>query len=228
MASPVHGTRAIVTITALAVIGGFATLGLAAHLYDATDFTAWATGISAAAVVFSVLLAVFTLLRDSQHRQVDRTIAFHEALTEGEVQAARTRLVRHLRQNASDGLVAQVSKKALDLPPHDRYAKSDDPEVRPSTDARLLLRFFERAAAANREGALNAALVHRLICPHAYWWFMALRHDEADPWTSRLALDDITKWGVYYEKKHAKRVGYKAEWDRNRAQDFGTDALTVR
>lgn len=227
MASPAHGTRALVTITAVAVIGGFATLGLAAHLYDTTDFTAWATGISAAAVVFSVLLAVFTLLRDSEHRQVDRTIAFHETLTEGEVQAARTRLVRHLRIHASDGRVAQVSKGALDLAPHDKYANCDDPEIRPSADARLLLRFFERAAAANQEGALNAALVHRLICPHAYWWFMALRHDDGDPWTARLALDDITRWGVSYENKHAKRVGYKTEWDRIRAQDFGTDALTV-
>jgi hypothetical protein len=75
-----------------------------------------------------------------------------------------------------------------------------------------VLRFFERANAARREGTVHRGLFHELVGSHAIWWdaaFWLQDHERAH----RGALKELSQWVVDHATAHAPR--YVASWARN-------------
>ncbi len=212
------------------ILVGLAALVVSAVFSDASGFGVLATFVSTATLVVSVPIAALTLLRDGQHRRVDRTLALHAELTTGDVGAARVRLARQLRDLGRagvhvnrPGLVAQVTWDELLTDRVNNYLLEVDRAHKPYRDAGAVLRVFERADAANRAGALDSALFHQLICHHGYWWAIALRKREGEPWASRDALDGLLAWGAEYETRASTTPTYARDWGKTRLRDFGVE-----
>ena len=104
-------------------------------------------------------MAALSLLADSHDRRVDRVLEFHQQLTSGELQAARLRLVGHLRNHGASGKVNRATRDDLRTDPVlSRYA-GDASKIRPIDDINLMLRFFERVNAARIASSVNLPLL---------------------------------------------------------------------
>ena len=193
-------------------------------LLDAQRYAAYATGLQALGVLVALILAGMALSSDRHDKQVDRVLLLHSELVGGETQAARIRLVEHLRRWGGSQRVRSVTRGELQATPG-LSAYQDDSTSTPLQDSNNVLRFFERANAAVKWSSGYEPLFHQLIIRHALWWEVALQEDSA-PWAGREALSELTAWGRAYE---ARRPGlaYLASWQANRERDFGENPASI-
>lgn len=171
------------------------------------NYVALMAGVQAIGVVVALTVAALTLQADSRDRRVDRVLALHQELVTGEVQAARVALVRHLRRRP-DRRAISVSLERLDKDPElSRYAEdsehpSGDRSRTPGLDARLLLRFFERADAIRTSGAAYLPLYAELIGGHALWWSKHLIPSSDGSSGLTRAVCNIGEWLEGYAQSH--------------------------
>jgi hypothetical protein len=158
------------------------------------------------------------LSSDRHDKQVDRVLLLHSELVNGETQAARIRLVEHLRR-WGEGQRARIVTRSELLNTPGLSVYQDDSSSNPMQDANTVLRFFERANAAVKWSSVYEPLFHQLIIRHARWWEVALR-ESSEPWAGREALSELTAWGLAYETRHPE-LAYLASWQANRDRDFG-------
>ena len=177
-------------------------------LYWPDKYTALTAGVQAIGVIVALTVAVLTLRADSRDRRVDRVLALHQELTTGEVQAARVALAGHLRRQTPTGKAITVSLKQLGEDPKlSRYAKdnehaSEGHACTPLVDARLLLRFFERADAIRTSGAAYVPLYAELIAGHAFWWSRHLIPSGDSRFDLTTATHNIGEWLKGYARSH--------------------------
>ena len=180
-------------------------------------YSAYALAVQAIGVLATLGIAVATLRGDSRDRRVDRVLAFHQELTSGETNAARVRLVQHLRENGRNSRVLQVSTTQL----RDRDSKLSgyrDASVNetPSDDVGLLLRFFERAWLAQATGSLEDSMSASLIGAHAGWWDRAIL---PSPSPARAALAELAAWANKFAETHKSESQF-TNWGKTRQKDF--------
>ena len=192
-------------------------------LLDAQRYAAYAAGLQALGVLVALILAGMALNSDRHDKQVDRVILLHSELVNGETQAARIRLVDHLRLWGGR-YVRSVTRNELQSSPGlsvYRYDKSSTP----LNDANTILRFFERANAAVKWSSVYQPLFHELIIRHARWWELALRESSA-PWAGRDALRELSEWGRTYEARWPE-LAYLASWQASRERDFDKNDQSI-
>jgi hypothetical protein len=196
----------------------FVILLVAAPLLPADQYGALASAIQALAVVPAITVGALYLRADSHDRRVDRVLEFHEQLTSGEVQAARTRLTRHLRKHGVDGRPRVTSREELRSDPTMSKYSDNDSEHSPHQDVNLVLRFFERVNAARIAGSVDYALLTQLVGRHAVWLDRAIA-DEAgrDP---RESMSSLADWANHFAEVNKRRYPFLRNWGMNRSQDF--------
>jgi len=172
----------------------------------------------------ALILAGMALRSDRHDKQVDRVLLLHAELVGGETQAARIRLVDHLRRWGEGQRTRSVTRSELQSTPG-LSAYQDGSSSTPMRDANTVIRFFERANAAVKWSSVYEPLFHQLIIRHARWWEVALQEDSA-PWAGREALSELTAWGRAYET-HWPGLAYLAAWQANRERDFGETSESI-
>ncbi|NAS21569.1 hypothetical protein GT755_07705 [Herbidospora sp. NEAU-GS84] len=184
---------------------------------SAQEFAALAGIIQALAVIPTVAIGAYALLRDSRDRRIDRVLSFHQELMSGEIGAARNRLGTHLRNLGVEGRPLQI--KRLDLLKDSKLGRYiDHEEAGPFSDATLLLRYFERANAARSAQSIYAPLFVELVGRHAAWWDMVFE-DEGDR-VPRAPLAELAAWSNQYAAKKRNVYPYLRNWGTNRTEDF--------
>lgn len=204
--------------TVLLLIGIVVALLIPIPLLNAQRYAAYSAGLQALGVLVALLLAGMALSSDRHDKQVDRVLLLHSELVNGETQAARIRLVEHLRR-WGEGQRARIVTRSELLNTPGLSVYQDDSSSNPMQDANTVLRFFERANAAVKWSSVYEPLFHQLIIRHARWWEVALR-ESSEPWAGREALSELTAWGLAYETRHPE-LAYLASWQANRDRDFG-------
>jgi hypothetical protein len=156
--------------TATAVLGVIAWILLVASpaaWWHADKVSAWATALSAIAVVPALVLAVATLRTDVRDRQVDRTFSLHSELTSGEINDARLRLVDHLRKHGTasqSGRILPRRTSIVELRSGSGIGTyGPDSLDSPRDDLSKVLRFFERARLVREAGSADDPLFVELI-----------------------------------------------------------------
>lgn len=196
------------------VSAAFLALGLTGWL-DSGTYGALTGGVQAIGVVVALALGTATLRSDSRDRRVDRVLALHQELFGGEVQAARIRLVNHMRSGSSRR--AKVVSRA-DLADGSLAEYSSSSVYLPRRDANVLLRFFERANAARLAKAVYLPLYATLIGGHAAWWDKAIRYDRS--WPARQHLAELGSWAHDYARINQSRHPNLALWLSRIDDDF--------
>lgn len=192
-------------------------LVVAAPVLKADQYSALASAIQALAVVPAITAAALSLLADSHDRRVDRVLEFHQQLTSGELQAARLRLVGHLRRHGSSGKARQATRDELRADPVLSRYTSDANKIRPIDDINLMLRFFERVNAARIAGSVNLPLLVELVGRHAGWLDQAIGQEDQVP---RAPLHDLATWANEFAVANQGKYPYLSNWGSNRAEDF--------
>jgi hypothetical protein len=210
----------------LGVIAWTLLVALPGAWWPPDKFSAWATGLSAIAVVLALALAVATLRTDVKGRQVDRTLSLHSELTSGEVNDARLRLVDHLRKHGPTGpsgrrLPRRTTADEL-RSGHGLGTYGPNSKDNPKDDLSKILRFFERARLVRDAGSADDPLFVELIGRHASWWNCVLVRDGSRP--PRRALMQLGLWCDAFADKHRRDYPYLAEWGKTRTDDFGSTA----
>lgn len=143
--------------------------------------------IAVAGWLAAAALAWWQLATSHKAVRVQRTIAFHEVLTTGEVGAARDRLAtlmwylgersqpgRCLRPTFAQLLGTEYSRgtEAPDGFDLDVYPSEVVPDstTKPLQDLYRLLWAFERVDADERHGLIEQALVKEMLDHHIVWW----------------------------------------------------------
>ena len=211
--------RISVAITALLVL----TLIIAVPILDADQYQALAAAVQAVGVVGALTLAALTFLGDSHDRRVDRALHLNELLTSGELNEARSRLLRHLERHhvaGTAGVRRIVSVGELTNDPTLKKYTSEVEGATPRLDVNRILRFMERANAARRGGIVDERLFHELIGRHAAWFSVALSADKSP---SILApLLQLGSWANSYAASwRGSKPPYVARWGESRVRDFG-------
>lgn len=177
-------------------------------------YLAMVGGVQAVGLVVGLTVAVLSLLSGNDANRVDRVLDLHRELVSGDVGNARSRLADHLRRVGQAQLgshyVYQPEKGDLRRNPQaNAYEDAAAGDARPATDRALLLRYFERADGALKEGILHHGLFHRLIGSHVLWWDAALINEDLDrPHRHSLAL--LAEWVVSYTG--ADVIAYTRYW----------------
>lgn len=204
--------------TALLLIGIVVALLVPIPLMNAQRYAAYSAALQALGVLVALILAGLALNSDRHDKQVDRVLLLHSELVNGATQAARIRLIDHLRLWGGGQRTRMVTRgDLLDTPGLSAY--QDGSRSNPLQDANTVLRFFERANAAVKWSSVYEPLFHQLIIRHARWWEVALQ-ESPETWAGRDALSELTAWGRAYEARHPELV-YVASWQANRERDFG-------
>jgi hypothetical protein len=198
-------------------------IGLIAFAFplNAGQYQALAGAVQAIVVVAAFTIGLQTLMSDRRDRQVDRVLKLNEDLTAGPLDAARRRLVNHLRSHGQAGRALEVSLEDLDGDVQLISYPDTNIKGKPAEDARTILRFFERANAARLGHTVEISLFHELIGRHAVWLALALGKD---PDQSQVAgLLELAEWAnAYYDRYSAKsQRSYLRNWGRSRMRDFG-------
>lgn len=193
-------------------------LVVTAPLLKADQYSALASAIQALAVVPAITVAALSLVADSHDRRVDRVLEFHQQVTSGGVQAARLRLVHHLRGHGTNGKVRQTTRDELRADPVLSKYSGDASHIRPIDDVNLVLRFFERVNAARIAGSVNLPLLVELLGRHAGWLDLAIGPEDQVP---RAPLHDLATWANEFATTHQDKYPYLRNWGSNRAEDFG-------
>jgi hypothetical protein len=182
------------------------------------SFSAWATGVQAAGVVLALSLAVKTLRNDSRDRRVDRTLALHKELTSGRLDAARRRLVDHLKEHGTGEFpVWQVTRDELrNDPALSRYSEPNE-TFSPEQDAGLLKRYFERCCLAQIRGIVDPPVFLELIGRHARWFDYALMPDKTN---TRRLLGELAVWADVYVAQNQATYSFLQNWGETRLRDF--------
>jgi hypothetical protein len=190
---------------------------------ESQRYSAYASGVQALGVLIALILAVLTLGADRHDKQVDRVLALHSEFVTGEIQAARIRLIDHLRRRGGGLYIQGATRDDLQKDPR-LSAYDQEPEHTPFHDANTVLRFFERANAAIKAKTLYEPLFHELIIRHVLWWELALLPGSS-PWFGRVALGELAAWGHQYEEVHGASLEYLPSWRANRERDFGRPSV---
>ena len=202
----------------LLLIGIVVALLVPIPLLNAQRYAAYSAALQAIGVLFALILAGMALNSDRHDKRVDRVLLLHSELVNGDTQAARIRLIDHLRRWGEGQQVRMVTRdELLNTPGLSSY--QDGCRFNPTQDANNVLRFFERANAAVKWSSVYEPLFHRLIIRHARWWDAALQ-ESPETWAGRDALSELTAWGLAYEARHPD-LAYLASWQANRDRDFG-------
>lgn len=130
--------------TALLLVGIAFALIVPVPLLDAQRYAAYAAGLQALGVLVALILAGVALRSDRHDKQVDRVLLLHSELVNGETQAARIRLVDHLRRCGGGQHMRSVTLSELQRAPG-LSGYRDNRTSTPLHDANTVLRFFERA-----------------------------------------------------------------------------------
>ena len=175
-------------------------------------------GVQALGVTAALVFGALTLHSDSRNRRIDRVLDLHRAITDGDLQLARHRLLRHLRKHSQDGVVPQVRLRQFreggDLGDYGHGMTN-----RPGDDAARILRYMERVNAARLAGILDFPLLHQLIGIHVLWWNNVIIPDVEEPMCKSIA--ELAGWVVGYAESSAIGAKYLEMWDVNFKRDFG-------
>jgi len=220
-------TGALVTAVALVVF-------VPAYWFDSGEYGAYAAGVQAAGVLLALIYASSTLttqkhvaaeaLRSqAELERVSRALAFHEAMVSGEIQAARIRLIDHLRAAGEGNRPLRVTLQTLrgrEYPPRpgDQPGAVDVDRPTPIHDVHIVLRFFERAEPALTRGLVDRALFHQLLGRHIAWWDEAIDRNEGE--AVRYALSTLADWVWTHTQEDPAEKSYVGNWIRNLTQDF--------
>jgi hypothetical protein len=229
--------RWVTRLGVLAFVGVTILFVVSAPRLSHEEFAAGAGGLQALFLVPALTVAVLTLLADSRDRRVDRVVTLHTELTSGELDAARRRLVKHLRDHRtppiasrdelkmdhtlsrySDGQPSQGSVRRYLL----RWARRGDVAQqpnRPLDDTNRLLRYFGRAEAMRVAGSLHEPLLVQLIGRHAPWINLAIEPEANN--TMRKSLSNFSDWANDYAEINKHKHDFLADWGSNRMKDFG-------
>ena len=197
-------------------------------------YGAYAAGVQAAGVLLALIYASSTLTTqkvvaaEALRSQVDldrvnRTLGFHEAMVSGEIQAARIRLIDHLRSLGPDRRPLRVTIKTLrdqeySRPEDEPRAAEGNYRPTPIHDVHIVLRFFERAEPALARGLVEPALFHQIMGRHIAWWDEALDRNEGEAVRYALSTLGDRVWAHIHEDP--AQSTHVANWMRNLAQDF--------
>lgn len=194
-----------------------------ARYLTAEQYQGLAGALQALGVVVALFVAAGTLTSDSENRRVDRVLQLHEMMTSGEVSHAAVRLSDHLRRHGVGGKARRASLEQLRCDPVLR-SYCGQPAHSPYLDARMVIRFFEKADAARRANAVSVPLFHELVARHATWFRLAIRADAAEPDGGRLAC--LAIWADEYARIYRPPLpNYIENWGRTRQRDFGSPAV---
>jgi hypothetical protein len=160
-------------IAVSAILTALITLAVLARFLDADQYAAFAGAIQALIVVPALIVGVATLLSDRHDRRVDRVLEFHQELVSGELQAARTRLTRHLREHGTGGKPRRVTRDELKSDPALKEY-SGTSEFSPTGDFNQILRYFERVDCARLANSVDLPLLAELVGRHAVWLDLAI------------------------------------------------------
>ena len=214
-------TKALLVITGVVVAVEMVFLLLFIPLFNADQYQAFAAGIQTVFVTAALAAAVLALLADGHARRVDRVIALNERLTTGEVDAARRRLVDHLRDFAPQ----QAGARAVSLaelrqdPALSRYVNGPGGTT-PLRDAQIVVRFMEAANAAREGRIVDEKLLHELVGRHAAWFAVAFSGDSADPAPAPILR--LASWANDYAATYkGPKPPYIENWGKTRRKDFG-------
>ena len=200
---------------------GLVTLGallISAALLDVNQYAATASTIQAIAVVPAIAIAAIALTTDGHDKRVDRVLDFHKELNSGEILNAAVRLDTHLREHGENGKVRPLTRdELLSDPVLSRYSK--ERESTPREDARIILRFFERANAARVAQTVDPPLMAELVGRNAGWWNLAI----TGPFygVSRAPLRDLANWADQFASENRDRYPYLQQWGQHRNEEFG-------
>ena len=229
MRAAVTSSRGLLAAAALLISALLTALVVAWPLLRPDQYQALAAGIQALVVVVALLVALVTLLSDSRDKRIDRVIALNESLMGPDVWPARQRIARHLWYHGPDrdaGRMREVSLSDLDnialLSQYGAAYESEHSKFRPREDARILLRFFERANSARIGGAVDEALFHELIGRHAVWVALAFSKDRASYVAVVEPLYELSDWANDYQERHQNSTRtYMKRWGESRIRGFG-------
>jgi hypothetical protein len=183
---------------------------------NAGQYQALTAGVQALGVTAALVFGAATLYSDSHSRKVDRVLDFHSALTTGDIQAARIRLLNRLRED-KDTIVPVSFKQLRNDRTFSVYKNST--EDSPLLDVNRVLRFIERANAARIAGIVDLPLFHELIGEHIIFWDHAITHDDTE--SLARSLRELASWVNRYTRTTAINAGYLARWDANMRRNFG-------
>jgi hypothetical protein len=190
---------------------------------EADHISAIASTLQAVAVVPAILIAAFTLRRDSRDRRMDRLLAFHQELVSGDLNDARQRLAAHLRRHGTPSEPVRVTSRRELRDDRRLRAYQGDKEHNPYDDVNLLLRFFERVNAARLANALYRPMLVELVGRHAAWWDLAIaREDQPSP---QWHMHSLAAWANIYAAAYRRKHPYLRDWGHNRSQDFPPEVL---
>jgi hypothetical protein len=203
----------------------------------------WPTAAAWTSVLAGLLAAAVEVRAAAKAARVERVIALHRDLTAGEVGAARLRFSSYLfRVGAELGgghvcypptldeleaamLVTPTGHLTFDI---GHYPMDIMPahEARPAADLYLVLWCFERIEAGVAGGALDDAMLAKLVAPHVVWWNHAtcrITSRETRYLTSlrrlaiRLSTVELEEWAKKdfdFEFERTMRVLYHGVSDR--------------
>lgn len=190
----------------------------------------WEVAIGVAAILAAAIYTAWQVHVIRRTSSVDRVIRFHEALTTGEVVAARNRfttLMWAVGEAFQPGSCWQPSfSELLGSSWHLPSAGSSESRGRldlygdvpvetvPLQDLYLVLWQFERVAGAWSQGLLDEGLLLELIGPHAAWWNELLGRVSDSDTIHRRALRELA----------GDVIRLRPELEGWAQADFGSDA----
>jgi hypothetical protein len=215
----VKGRLPVVVAASIAWLG---TVGIPAAWLSSDRYSAYVAALQAGGLAVAFVLGWLSYSADAKDRRVDRVYALHQELTGGELDKARRRLGRHLRQPS--GILPQwcrLSRKEMrDNPSLNSYADTNAAaESTPFRDAGLLLRFFERAWVVQVAGSAHESTFVELVGRHASWWNCVFINDGL---SAREPLMSLGMWADAYAAAHSSRQPSLQRWTQGRIKDFGS------
>jgi hypothetical protein len=204
---------------------------------DTDRFAAYATAAQAFGVFLALVLAILTLqsqngatqssLQEKVHiDRVGRTLDFHRSFTHGEINAARSHLLHHLRAIRNEETGSRLTSTQRHSGPVRRttlselrndhrlsnYLESNECSClrNPIDDACSVLWYFERTEAALSRGLLEDDLLHKLLGRHIVWWDEAILRDSSE--SMRPALERLGDWAWAYSEEHPATMEYVRTW----------------
>jgi hypothetical protein len=225
-------------------IFGLATF-IPAFWLDTDRFAAYATAAQAFGVFIALVLGILTLQSQNGATQSDlqkkvhidrvsRTLEFHKSFTHGEITAARSHLLHHLRAVRREEKWARAASPHTHSGPVRRttlselrndYRLSTYLELtecsclrNPIDDACSVLWYFERTEAALSRGLLEDDLLHKLLGRHIVWWDEVIRRDSSE--SMRPALARLGDWAWAYSEEHPETMAYVRTWQATFAWGF--------
>lgn len=178
---------------------------------DAEWLAAWAGLVQVIVVVPAVLLGAETLRRDRKDRRTDRVLALHQELV-GDLNETRRDLNDRVR-GAGSPITQPITVK--------EPGKSADRGIA------QMLRFFERSDEMRLAGAVDDALLIKLIGSHAVWWDIAIAYDETSRPRRVLHRFAIAANEYAHARRTHRRHPEFADWGRTRRLDFSDEMLTA-